>query len=162
MTSPAANSLRVAPEAFDSVDVQRLVQEQRRELTSRYTTPGAPPPLASDFVEPHGVFLVGRLNGEPITIGGIRPLEGATAEIRRMYTVPTHRQRGHGYALLRELERHAVRLGYAAVRLETGDQQPDAVALYSAAGYRVIPCYGEFNDVESICMEKRADFQDAS
>jgi len=148
------SSLQVRPEAYDSADVQGLVQEQRRELTSRYTQPGAPPPHPLDFVEPSGVFLLGRLDSEPVTIGGIRSLEGSTAEIRRMYTVPAHRQRGHGRALLMELERHAVRLGYRAIWLETGDRQPDAVALYSSSGYHVIPCYGEFNDTDSICMEK--------
>ncbi len=157
MTPPANAALRLRVEPYESADVQRLVQEQRRELTSRYTTPGAPPPLATDFVEPQGVFLAGRVDGEPITIGGIRRLAGSTAEIRRMYTVPAHRQRGHGRALLLELERHAWRLRYTAIRLETGHNQPDAVALYSAAGYVVIPCYGEFNDGDSIFMEKQVN-----
>ena len=148
------SALEIQAVAYESADVQRLVQEQRQELTSRYTRPGAPPPLPLDFVDPGGVFLLGRLGFEPVTIGGIRRLEGSTAEIRRMYTVPAHRQQGHGRALLNELERHAVRLGYRAIRLETGDQQPDAVALYASSGYRVIPCYGEFNDTDSICMEK--------
>ncbi|GAC1330531.1 MAG: GNAT family N-acetyltransferase [Candidatus Dormibacteria bacterium] len=147
--------LKVEPAAFDSPAVQSLVEAQVRELRSRYTIPGAPPPAPADFVEPTGVFLLGSLEGEPVTCGGIRLLAGSTAEIRRMYTLPSRRQRGLGHQILQQLEVHARRLGYRAIRLETGDRQPEAVALYSRAGYRVIPCYGEFNDVDSICMEKK-------
>jgi len=146
--------LEVEAVRFDSAAVQALVQAQVRELRSRYTLPGAPPPSPGDFMEPAGVFLLGSLAGEPVCCGGIRLLEGSTAEIRRMYTLPSRRQRGLGRAILHHLEVHASRLGYLRIRLETGDRQPDAVALYTSAGYRVIPCYGEFNDTDSICMEK--------
>lgn len=42
------------------------------------------------------------------------------------------------------------------VELETGHEQPEAIELYRAAGYRDIPRYGEYeNDPHSVCMEKQ-------
>ena len=50
-----------------------------------------------EMVAPHGVFLVGYENGEPIAIGGLRPLEeDGVCEIKRMYVVPAARSRGAG------------------------------------------------------------------
>ena len=48
-----------------------------------------------EMVAPHGVFLVGYANGEPIAIGGLRPLEeDGVCEIKRMYVMPAARSRG--------------------------------------------------------------------
>jgi putative acetyltransferase len=69
---------------------------------------------------------------------------------------PDARQRGLGRAILEKLEASAHRLGYRLIRLETGDRQPEAVALYERAGYQRIPPYGEFMEcARSICFEKR-------
>jgi GNAT superfamily N-acetyltransferase len=43
--------------------------------------------------------------------------------------------------LLDALEEHARELGYARTRLDTGDRQHAAAALYEGAGYRRIPDY---------------------
>ena len=40
--------------------------------------------------------------------------------------------------------------------VETGDKQPEAIAMYQKLGYYDIAKYGEYiNDPNSICMEKR-------
>ena len=148
----AALTIEVTP--FAAADAAGLADAANRELRSRYGPFGAPPPLPSDFEEPNGVFLVARQDGRAVACGGMRRLEDGVAEIRRMYTVPELRGRGLAARLLRQLEIHARRFGYRAMRLETGWLQPDALSLYVNAGYRVIPCYGEFNDRESVCMEK--------
>ena len=48
--------------------------------------------------------------------------------------------------LLAGLEDEAQGLGYDRVQLETGARQPEAIALYEAAGYRRIAAYGQFED----------------
>ena len=40
--------------------------------------------------------------------------------------------------------------------LETGQKQPEAIALYTKSGYRIIPNYGQYVGVESsVCFEKK-------
>jgi hypothetical protein len=58
--------------------------------------------------------------------------------------------------LLAELEAKAASFGYTVVRLETGNRQPEAIALYESCGYRRIAPYGcHKDDPLSICFEKR-------
>ena len=61
-----------------------------------------------------------------------------------MYVTPSARGRGLARRLLAELERTARAAGHQRVILETGSQQPEAVALYRSAGYTDIPAYGYY------------------
>jgi ribosomal protein S18 acetylase RimI-like enzyme len=69
------------------------------------------------------------------------PAEGTT-EFKRIWTHTEHRRRGLGRQVLRELELRASQLGYRRVFLTTGPRQPEAVALYHAAGYTELPDLG--------------------
>jgi GNAT superfamily N-acetyltransferase len=72
-----------------------------------------------------------------------------------MYVRPAARGHGVGAAILRSLEGEAGRLGAVRVRLETGPRQPEAIALYERAGYRRVPCFGPYAEVEdSLCYER--------
>lgn len=87
--------------------------------------------------------------------GAFKPFAPDAVEIKRMYTAPSHRRRGLAARVLAELERWAASLGYARCVLETGEKQPEAIALYSRHGYAVIPNYGPYVGVESsVCFEK--------
>ena len=112
---------------------------------------------AAMFVEPDGVFLVVRDDeGSAVACGGIARFDAERAELKRMYVVPAVRGRGLGRRVLVELEGAARRLGYAAVVLETGDRQPEALALYESSGYERIPCYPPYDSrALSLCFEKR-------
>jgi GNAT superfamily N-acetyltransferase len=73
-----------------------------------------------------------------------------------MYVRASARRRGVAAAVLAELERLATARGLTTLRLETGDRQPEAIALYESCGYRPIPAFGEYlGDPHSVCMEKR-------
>jgi GNAT superfamily N-acetyltransferase len=119
--------------------------------------PGMPSATPADFAPPRGTFLVGFDDGgAPVCGGGVKGLDGAAAEIKRMYVVPSARGRGLARVLLAALEDAARALGYRIVRLDTGPRQPHAQRLYEAAGYRPI---GNFNanPVASFWGEKRLD-----
>jgi len=103
-------------------------------------TPSATP---RDLGPPGGAFLVVYAGGEPAGCGGIKRLAPDTGEVKRMFVAPAARGRGVARALLAELEATARSLGYARLRLDTGDRQPEARALYEAAGYRAIPDYND-------------------
>ena len=71
-----------------------------------------------------------------------------------MYVAPQARGRGVGRALLGALLDAARELGFARVCLETGERMPEALALYRAAGFEPIPCWGPYEtDPRSRCYE---------
>lgn len=107
------------------------------------------------FEPPDGVFLVTRRAGRAIACGGICRFDETRAELKRMYVVPEARGLGLGRDLLIALEAEALRLGYVAVVLETGDRQPEALGLYRSSGYAPIPCYPPYDSrALSVCFEK--------
>ena len=63
-----------------------------------------------------------------------------------MYVEPTVRGRGYGRRLLAFLEQRAAASSYRQLWLETGTEQPEAMALYASAGYQPMDPYGEFKD----------------
>jgi GNAT superfamily N-acetyltransferase len=152
--------LRFEPVPAAAPPATDLVSAMVAEMAALYgpiDVPGMPSATPADFAPPHGTFLVGfDESGAPVCGGGIKRLDDAAAEIKRMYVVPPARGRGHARELLRALEDAARDLGYRIVRLDTGPRQPHAQAMYESAGYRPI---GNFNSnpVASYWGEKRLD-----
>ena len=63
---------------------------------------------------------------------------------------------GVGRAILQALERWAVERGATRLVLETGDDQPEAHALYRGFGFTVVPCFDEYAaSTQSVCYQKR-------
>ncbi|HVF33390.1 MAG TPA: GNAT family N-acetyltransferase [Acidimicrobiales bacterium] len=106
---------------------------------------------ADEFTPPAGVFVVAWLEVDggdavPVGCGGIRGIsaDGRVCELKRMYVDPDARGRGVARALLERLEDEADGLGFAEVWLETGTEQPEAMALYESAGYEPIADFGRY------------------
>jgi putative acetyltransferase len=91
----------------------------------------------------------------PVGCGAIKAFSDDAMEVKRMYVVPE--KRGHGIAsiVLNGLENWAKELNYAKCVLETGQKQPEAIALYLKNGYQIRPNYGQYIGIEnSVCFEK--------
>jgi GNAT superfamily N-acetyltransferase len=114
---------------------------------------------AQEFEPPDGAFLVLLEGGATVAGGGLRRLSDDSCEVKRMWTAPNQRRRGHASALLSALEAEARDRGYSYLRLETGPAQPEARSLYQRRGYRVIPPYGKY-DVAT-AFELLLDSEDA-
>ena len=127
-------------------EARPLLADLAREYEARY---GPGDEMAStspeEFDPPDAAFLILTEDGITIAGGGIRRLSGDTCEVKRMWTAPGHRRRGHASAVLKALEDVARSLGYSRIRAETGPAQPEAVALYRSHGYGDIPCYGPYD-----------------
>jgi putative acetyltransferase len=136
---------------------QRLIAELNAELTARYPEDGANffNLDADEVSEGRGGFFVAYIDGAPIGCGAVRRIEPSVAEIKRMYVAPPARGQGVGRQILNALEAEARRLGMKRLVLETGPRQPDAIALYTRAGYCEIPLFGEYIGSNfSVCMAK--------
>jgi len=135
--------VRVAQEPFDAPDSTALRDAMQAEVLARYggeTEPGAKP-SAENVV----VFLVARDDeGRAIGCGGLRVIGDGVGEIKRMYVVPARRGQGLGARLLEALEDAAQARGITRLQLETGPRQPEAIAVYTRAGYEPIPCWGAY------------------
>ena len=102
----------------------------------------------TDFEAPDGAFLVILRAGQTIAGGAIRRYDDDTAEVKRVWTHAQFRRQGLARRVLLELERAAAGLGYKRIHLTTGPRQPEARALYLAAGY--LPAFDLHADPESI------------
>ena len=87
--------------------------------------------------------------------GSFREYAPKIMEIKRMY-VPQHsRNKGIASMVLKNLELWCQELGVEKCILETGINQPEAIHLYKKNGYRIIPNYGAYTNMEtSVCFEK--------
>ena len=147
--------LRIDPVPFDHPDAAALRTAQRAELTARYGTPDSEPgpaPTAADTT----VFLLARdPDGTAVGCGALRELTAGAGEVKRMYVVPQRRRSGVAAAVLAALEAEAVRRGWTHLRLETGTEQPDAMAFYERHGYHRIENFGHYaGSVLSVCYER--------
>jgi GNAT superfamily N-acetyltransferase len=94
-------------------------------------------------------------DSKPVGCGAIKEYASDTMEIKRMYTSPDSRGKGIASRVLLELESWASELSYGKCILETGKKQPEAIGLYKKNGYKVIPNYGQYAEVDnSLCFEK--------
>lgn len=127
--------------SYDDPVVRMLEERVQAEYVARYGGPDASEMSVAGFEPPAGGFLVGWVDGEPVACGGFRAHED-DAEIKRMYVPDEHRGYGYARALLAALEERARAAGYRRMILETGDAQPEALALYTSSGYTPIPGFG--------------------
>jgi GNAT superfamily N-acetyltransferase len=99
--------------------------------------------------------LVAYENNKPVGCGAIREYSPEKMEVKRMYTLPEHRGKGIATKILTELETWASELSYPKCVLETGKRQPEAIGLYKKNGYKIIPNYGKYAQMDnSVCFEK--------
>ena len=110
-----------------------------------------------NYVDETARVIVSYDDDSPIGCGCFRPMkEKDTIEIKRMYVVPSFRNRGVGKMILQSLETWAKAEGFHRAKLETGIKQPEAIAAYEKSGYFRIPNFEPYvNVVESICMMKQ-------
>jgi GNAT superfamily N-acetyltransferase len=138
-------TFRIDRRPYLDPDVQSLVAEVQQEYVVRYGGPDRACVDPSDFDPPRGHFLVGLFDGDPVAIGGWRRIENdTTAEIKRMYVALRARRRGLARTMLAALEADAEADGITYLVLNTGTEQPEAVALYGSSGYLPVDAFGHY------------------
>jgi putative acetyltransferase len=93
-----------------------------------------------DYYDPArgGSFWVATEGGTLVGTYGLEAGGEGVFELRRMYVDPTRRRRGVGALLLAHAEATCRGKGAAKLVLGTSELQTAAIALYKAAGYRLV------------------------
>ncbi len=145
---PPAGTVRVERVDVGSADARWAMAQYFAELDRRF--PGGFDPSAGGadrdgelMAEPDGAFLVARSDRDVVGCGGVQRIDGATAEIKRMWVHPDRRGEGLGRRLLAELESTARSLGFDTVVLDTNASLQEAIALYERRGYESIERYND-------------------
>lgn len=135
-----SDELTVTPAASDDPRVLGLVRDLDADLAARYPDE---PCTGGSHIHPGIRFLLAEVSGRPVGCCAVQPFPSpdTAAELKRMYVIPQARGRGVAARLLSEAERTAAALGHTEMRLETAVHQPEAIALYTRAGYLSIPNY---------------------
>ena len=155
MANPAIRIEETDPQSPEALSLIREAALEARHLYPEFIDPNAPMPTNSPL-PPRGAYFIAFLDTELVGCGALRPVDELTAEVRRMYVLPSARRTGVGRALLTYLERMASQLGFKTIRLETGNRQRAAMALYESYEFVRVPAFGEhLNDPTSVCYEKR-------
>lgn len=115
--------------------------------------------LAVDPATIVATVLVRDAHGNAVGHAALRELGGDFAdslEVKRVYVAPEARGSGVSRLLMAELERIGAARGARRLILQTGDRQPEAVALYERIGYTRIPIYPPYLEISfSQCFEKQ-------
>jgi GNAT superfamily N-acetyltransferase len=165
-TNQPASTFTIDTVSWDDPRAVELRRRMDAEMTVRYSNPGAPPEpveitarrnasLAVDPADVRATVLVLDGDGTPIAHAALRELRGDW-EVKRVIVAEGARGRGIGRVLMGQLEQIAREAGVARLILQTGNRQPDAVALYEKIGYTPIPIYEPYIETIpfSLCYEK--------
>jgi putative acetyltransferase len=94
-------------------------------------------------------------DGSAIGCGAFRVFDVDTVEIKRMFVKKEYRGTKTASSILNFLEVWASEEGFIKCILETGNNQIEAINFYKKSGYKSIPNYGHYAQMEgSNCFEK--------
>jgi DNA-binding MarR family transcriptional regulator len=142
-----AAAVEIVAVAAGDAEARWCLDEYFRELTSRFEE-GFDPSRdkageMSEMTAPAGVFMLARLEGDPVGCGGLKRIDEAMGEIKRVWTAPSARGLGVARKIVRRLEAAARDMGLKGVRLDTNRALTEAQALYRAEGYREVERFGD-------------------
>jgi GNAT superfamily N-acetyltransferase len=146
------------PVPIDDQLAREMVSRVQQEYVVRYGGPDEAVVDPAEFVPPVGLFLVAEVDGVPAGCGAWRVHRPGVAEVKRVYVAPGYRRQGLAQLLMAALERSAATAGHGSVVLNSGSEQPEALALYAALGYTPAPGYGVYADAPgAVFLGKRLE-----
>lgn len=142
-----ASAVTFEPEAPDSADARWCIEQYFRELAGRFETGFDPARSISakpeELIPPAGIFVIARLDGQPVGCGALKVRDERIGEIKRMWVRADARRLGIARRVLERLETTAREFGLTTLRLETNRALEEAQTLYRRAGYREVAPFNE-------------------
>lgn len=111
--------------------------------------------LPDMYGSPAGGLLLVSQADEWVGCAGVRRLDQAACELKRMYLRDSMRGMGIGRILLGAALDLAQMLGYEKIRLDTLPSMETAIALYRSVGFTEIPPYRENPVPGALFFEKK-------
>ena len=155
--------VRLRPAGYDSPVARDLVAAVQQEYVVRYGGPDEAVVDPGEFEPPSGLFLVAEIDGEAAGCAAWRVHTPGVAEVKRVYVAPDVRRLGLAGLLMDAVESTAAAAGHRSVVLNTGDRQPEALALYARRGYGPVPGYGIYAEApDAVFLGKHLSDEDLS
>ena len=99
--------------------------------------------LDAKYGPPQGRLYLALADGEVAGCIGLRRIDDARCEMKRLYVRPAFRAQGIGDALCRRVINDARGIGYGHMLLDTLPFLDTAIRLYRRLGFKDIPCYND-------------------
>jgi GNAT superfamily N-acetyltransferase len=97
--------------------------------------------LNQAYAAPHGAILLALVNDMPAGCVALRTIGDGVCEMKRLFIREPFHGLGLGRGLCEAMIALARKRGFRTMRLEVGDMQPEALALYRALGFAAIAPY---------------------
>ncbi|MEU5160541.1 GNAT family N-acetyltransferase [Streptomyces sp. NPDC020875] len=141
---------------WSAPDAVALRAAQRAEIAELYGTPDSEPGIAPSAADVPVFVVAYDPAGTPVACGGLRPVDAATGEVKRMYVAPPARGTGAAAAVLAALEDRARGRSWTRLSLETGHRQEAAIRFYARSGYTPAPPFAPYTDAPDSLFFTRA------
>jgi putative acetyltransferase len=151
----SSSAMTIDFESPDQPDVIALIAELDAYQDKLYPPESRHALDLASLKQANVLFAVARdSTGQAIGCGAI-VLGPEFGEIKRLYVNPRGRGKGVAKTLLALLEERAIGADCKLLKLETGPYQPEAMALYTSAGYERRGPFGDYtNDPLSVFLQK--------
>jgi GNAT superfamily N-acetyltransferase len=111
--------------------------------------------LPGDYAPPRGCLLLAREGGAAAGCVGVRPLDAASCEMKRLFVRPQYRGQGLGRRLADAAIARARAAGYRRMLLDSLPTMREARTLYAALGFTACAPYYDNSFLGSDCFELR-------
>jgi GNAT superfamily N-acetyltransferase len=111
--------------------------------------------LPGDYAPPRGCLLLAQEGGTAAGCAGVRPLDDASCEMKRLFVRPQYRGQGLGRRLAETAITRAGAAGYLQIFLDTLPTMREARTLYAALGFTACVPYYDNRFLGSDCFELR-------
>ncbi len=155
MGTDAAVALRAAAGVADIAAVRELFLEYAASLDFSLCFQGFDAELESlpgAYASPAGILLLAVAEGQAAGCIGVRPLDAACCEMKRLYVRPAYRGTGLGRRVAEAAIAFARAAGYRRMMLDTLPGMKAAIRLYGDLGFLACDPYYDNTPLGSTCM----------
>jgi len=111
--------------------------------------------LPGPYASPDGTILLAEVDGKPVGVVAVQPLDDEGAcEMKRLYVDPDFQNQGIGRALATAIVDEARDLGYDVMRLDTVASMTAARRLYRSLGFEERDAYYHNPLDDAVYMER--------